>query len=103
MTDTHNVLEQAIERLTAHIGRGCQASELHYVDQAHAKLLFKQLYLRGVPLDRAIVQMLANAQGWHERSAKQLGEWAEMIGKGGPVRVKHKTDWAEGVVNELMS
>ena len=102
MTDTYNVLEQAMERLTAHIGRGCQASELHHVDQAYAKLLLKQLHLRGVPLERAIVQMMANAQGWNERSAKQLGEWAEMIGQGGPVRVKHKTNWAEGVVNELM-
>lgn len=102
MIDTYNVLEQAIERLTARIGRGCQASELHHSDKACAKLLFKQLHLRGVPLEQSVVQMLANTQGWHERSARQLGEWAEMIGNGGPVRVKYRTDWAEDVVNELM-
>lgn len=102
MYDLYEVLEQAMERLTERLGRGCEAVCLHPVDQSVAKLLFKELYQRGVPFERHIVVRLAHAQGWHTDNAKQLGEWAERIGRGGPVRVQFKTDWATKVMNELM-
>jgi hypothetical protein len=93
------LVEEALHAITARTNLLSGLS--HPNDEYAAKEMFKLLYAEGELLLENEITPWAEANGWQQKDAKELGELAEKIGNGGKVQIKEKGWWKENILDIL--